>query len=66
MQSGIMYNDLDLELMRACQKTMALTTAYDQSPAKHEALLAKILGTLGDDTVIGSSSVVIHDVFARI
>ena len=51
MQCGMMYNDLDPELMRARQKTMALTTAYaqsySQSPAKREALLAKILGKIG-------------------
>lgn len=51
MQCGMMYNDLDPELMRARQKTMALTTAYAQSylqsPAKREALLAKILGKIG-------------------
>lgn len=51
MQCGMMYNDLDPELMRARQKTMALTTAYaqsySQSPAKREALLAKILGKVG-------------------
>lgn len=47
----MMYNDLDPELMQARQRTMALTTAYDQSysqsPAKREALLAKILGKIG-------------------
>nr|WP_306809311.1 maltose acetyltransferase domain-containing protein [Ligilactobacillus murinus] len=46
----MMYNDLDPELMRARQKTMALTTAYaqgySQSPAKREALLVKILGKI--------------------
>lgn len=51
MQCGMMYNDLDPELMRARQKTMALTTAYaqsySQSPAKREALLVKILGKIG-------------------
>lgn len=51
MQCSMMYNDLDPELMRARQKTMALTTAYaqsySQSPAKREALLAKILGKIG-------------------
>lgn len=51
MQCGMMYNDLDPELIRARQKTMALTTAYAQSysqiPAKREALLAKILGKIG-------------------
>lgn len=51
MQNGMMYNDLDPELMQARQRTMALTTAYDQSysqsPAKREALLAKILGKIG-------------------
>ncbi len=51
MQCGMMYNDLDPELMRARQKTMALMTAYaqsySQSPAKREALLAKILGKIG-------------------
>lgn len=51
MQNGMMYNDLDPELMQARQRTMALTTAYDQSysqsPAEREALLAKILGKIG-------------------
>lgn len=51
MQCSMMYNDLDPELMRARQKTMALTTAYaqgySQSPAKREALLVKILGKIG-------------------
>lgn len=51
MQNGMMYNGLDPELMQARQRTMALTTAYDQSysqsPAKREALLAKILGKIG-------------------
>lgn len=51
MQCGMMYNDLDPELMRARQKTMALTTVYaqgySQSPAKREALLVKILGKIG-------------------
>ncbi|WP_153551729.1 maltose acetyltransferase domain-containing protein [Ligilactobacillus murinus] len=108
MQCGMMYNDLDPELMRARQKTMALTTAYaqsySQSPAKREALLAKILGkigknvhfeptfrcefgknisigdnvwigaavhinqggTIGDNTVIGSGSVVTHDISSNV
>ncbi|WP_304652951.1 maltose acetyltransferase domain-containing protein [uncultured Ligilactobacillus sp.] len=39
MQSGIMYNDLDLELMQARQKTMALTTAYDQSYSQDQVKL---------------------------
>ncbi len=51
MQCSMMYNDLDPELMRARQKTMALTTAYaqsySQSPAKRESLLVKILGKIG-------------------
>ncbi len=108
MQCSMMYNDLDPELMRARQKTMALTTAYaqsySQSPAKREALLAKILGkigknvhfeptfrcefgknisigdmfgsaqqcisirggTIGDNTVIGSGSVVTHDISSNV
>ncbi len=90
MQCGMMYNDLDPELMRARQKTMALTTAYaqsySQSPAKREALLAKILGkigknvhfeptfrcefgkniSLGDNTMIGSGSVVTHDISSNV
>lgn len=51
MQNGMMYNDLDPELMQARQGAMALTTAYDQSysqsPAEREALLAKFLGKIG-------------------
>ncbi|WP_328467383.1 sugar O-acetyltransferase [Actinoplanes sp. NBC_00393] len=51
--SGRMYNDLTEELVQARQRTVLLTTEYNdsfgQSPATREAILRRLLGAVGEE-----------------
>jgi maltose O-acetyltransferase len=50
--SGRMYDDLTVELVRARQRAVLLTTEYNDSfgrePAEREAILRRLLGAVGD------------------
>ncbi|MEU4423853.1 sugar O-acetyltransferase [Actinoplanes sp. NPDC024001] len=50
--SGRMYNDLTGELVQARQQTVLLTTEYNdsfgQAPATREAILRRLLGSVGE------------------
>ena len=80
--TGKMYNDLTDELMKARENTVFLTNEYNASfgrpSEEREAILAKLLKsigkgvhinqgvTIGDNTVIGSGSVITKDIPANV